>query len=393
MSNPRSFEDWWKENAPRPPPDPVTLAVVQRVSLVSVVEQIPNRPFAFAKAADYVVDIQGSPPVLLNPDGSLIISTKLILPELISLDLAGLGQNSVASLYATISTKDQSLVLEATMDSQPSQPSAKFSVTMTRPFTVFSYFQAIGYTDPKPPTLAAIVTSIVGSTTASSFFATLPSPLSSLISLPTWTTDLPRSEIQFSLSPFGTDVRSATLAAVVPSSLKVQLAGFTFELKHVSLTISRHQGSYQAPYDMNIKVDASLSGSGGINLDVLGTVSRLDKGPFCFSLRVSSPSSLANIFKALTFPSVPNPIPLPLGGPSLAQDILLSAVGISFLQNCNGATSSLQLDEVFFKFDIGSWKPWQYLPSSLQPKKVSNQRSLCASIHLPSVPCRLLMFR
>lgn len=382
MSSPveKSFQDWWKENAPKPPPDPVTLAAVQSVLAVSVVEQIPASPFAFAKASGYVVDIQGSPPVIINPDGSLI-STKLVLPEPISLDLAGLGQNSVAFLYATFSTKDLSLELEAIMDSQQSQPSVKLTVTIARPFALISYFQAIGYKDPNPPTLAAVVTSIVGSTTASSFFGALPSPLSSFISLPTWTTDVPRSEIQFSLSPFGTDVRSATLVALVPSSLKVQLGGFTFELKHVSLTISRHEGSYQAPYDMSIELNATLGGSGGVNLDVLGTVSRLDKGPFRFGLRVSSSSSLTNIFKALAFPSVPNPIPLPIGGPSLAQDTLLSAIGISFLQNCDGATSFLQLDEVFFKFDIGSWKPWEYLPSSLQPKKVRNQVSLSACTH------------
>ncbi|KDR74109.1 hypothetical protein GALMADRAFT_603196 [Galerina marginata CBS 339.88] len=374
MANPESFEDWWKENSPTPPPDPdsVTLATVQSVALVSVVEQIPAPPFALATAAQYVVDMQASPPVILNSDGSLIISMRLVIPEPISLDIAGLGQNYISSLYATISTKDQSLVLEAVMDSQPSQPSAKFSITMMRPFAVSSYFQAIGYTDPNPPTIAAIVTSIVGSTTSSSLFATLPSPLSSIISLPTWITDIPRSEIQFSLSPFGADVDRATLATVVPPSLNVQLAGFTFEVKHVSLTISRHQVSNNAPYDMNIVVDATLSGSNGINLDILGTVSRLEKGPFRFSLQVSSPSSLTNIFTALTFPSVPNPIPLPLGGPPLALDIPLSAVGISFVQNYYGATSSFRLDEVFFKFDIGSWTPWQYLPSSLQPKQASD---------------------
>ncbi|KDR74129.1 hypothetical protein GALMADRAFT_227824 [Galerina marginata CBS 339.88] len=372
MPDPQSFEDWWKATAPSPAPDPVTLAAVQSASLVSIVEQIPESPFAFANAASYVVDVQGSPPVISNPDGSLTISAKLVLPGLISIDLAGLGQNSVASLYATLSTKDQSLVLEATMDSQPSQISAKLSIAITRPFAASSYFQAIGYTDASPPSLATVVTSIVGPTTSSSFFASLPSPLSSIISLPTWLTDIPRSEIQFSPSPFGTDVRSATLAAVVPSSLNVQLAGFTFEVKHVSFNISRHEGSYDAPYDMNIAVDATFSGSGGINLDILGTVSRLDKGPFRFSLQVSSPSSLTNIFTALTFPSVPNPTPLPLGGPPLALDIPLSAVGISFLQDCNGATSSLQLEEVFFKFDIGSWTPWQYLPSGLQPKQASD---------------------
>jgi hypothetical protein len=223
---------------------------------------------------------------------------------------------------------------------------------------VESYLHAIGSSeDPAQLTVVALGCSIVGRDQMTAFLAALPSSITVITDLSTWITDVSETAIDFASSPYGVDVRRASISAVVPKALQnLDIGGLQLS---ISAAVVLFDNIGCTPKTM-ILLTVTIS---SMQLEL--KVFQDHEGPITLEFRSSGMSPL-DILRLLNISSGSS-LDIPLGGGTIDLGALEQVVGFTMTQPCTGTTNVLHLDTIYFTLSA-NWDSWkQVLPDSLQP--------------------------
>ncbi|KAA1478245.1 hypothetical protein DENSPDRAFT_662450 [Dentipellis sp. KUC8613] len=358
--------------------NPQTLADVAKTILGALhasvaLALIPKAPFVLADVAQY-------PAVVLKTEAKQTVYEVTLKSVIAFSDVAGLGSMPVRSLRAILSSSEGTLKLEAEMDAHlPICCSFLFDGTCQ----MLSYLLAIDYSkikDDPSMAIAAVGSTIVGRDRMTAFFAALPASVSESIAFPTWLADIAKSEIDFTDSPLGVDVRAAAVRAVIPDSLKdISIGGLQFSVSNGALRFqSVGDGAFRIAMDLAVTV--SSSGAPKLELDMHASVAAHNpQGPVILDFRASAPTAPLDFLRLFGLDASHSSIDVPLGGKAVDLRIGLDCVGATLVQPCSGTTSVLHLETIYFHISA-DWEPWkEVVPDVLHPP---NRSSVALSVIL-----------
>ncbi|KAG8762250.1 hypothetical protein FRC11_010286 [Ceratobasidium sp. 423] len=362
--NPEPFGAWWHRVNSTGSSPPVLRDIIQFIledwhaqCVLSEIRSIPSK-FVLANVEHYRVNVKTSPPVR-GPDS---ITCALVLDQIVTFpDFAGLGPANIESLLATVSRTDASLKLDLRLVG-PASPSCQFTFVGRSPLE--AYLTEIGYSHGlEGLNLATLAASIVGPDAIQVFFRNLPASLASAMSLPTLPVDPKETTISYIRSPFGIEVQTASIAAVLLGPLSSIQIG-PLSLLPVSTTLAIEAKGYDT-FNTTLKSVVDISfGEKTLQFSFAATSDGVK--PVVLDFFARSATAPSDILQVLGLGALSS-IKLPLEGGDKDLAFGIETIGFTLVQPYVGSHKQLDLSSVYFSIGA-SWEPWKkVLPSQISP--------------------------